>query len=152
MALDDMYARERFLSHLDWLLCLEKRHENVLQSGLVHIALNQTDVLGLTYDAGDAARRLGEVANCLKLAFRSTDLVMRQGLSFMIITPFTQLDPVMDKVKKVITTAPKNGLEIAQSNIKIYFLSDHVKPDVPECSSAEVFLDFLLNGQDRSKY
>jgi hypothetical protein len=144
MVLDDMYARERFLFHLEWLLSLETRYCHILQSGLVYIALNPNDVHGLTYDAGDAAQKLGEVSNCLKQAFRTTDLVMREGMNFWIITPFTQLDPVIEKVKSVITTAPKNGLEIAQSNTKIFLLRDYIKPGKPEWDSGVGFLEHLL--------
>jgi hypothetical protein len=101
----------------------------------------------VTYDAGDAAHKLGEVLNCLKQAFRSTDLVMREGMNFWIITPFTQLDPVIEKVKNVISTAPKNGLEIAQSNIKIFLIRDHIKPGMTECNSGVDFLQYLLAGE-----
>jgi hypothetical protein len=143
MVLDDMNARDQFLFHLDWLLSLEARYHHILQSGLVHVALNPADVHGLTYDAGDAAHKLGEVMTCLQQAFRSTDLVMREGMSFWILTPFTQLDPVVEKVKTVISTAPKNGLEIAQSNVKIYLLRDHMSDTAAESKSAEAFLDYL---------
>lgn len=145
MVLQDMYAQEKFLFHLDWLLSLEKRHSNVLQSGLVHISLDHSDVLGLTFGAGDAAHKLSELTECLQKSFRSTDLVMRRGLNFLIITPFTQLDPVVEKVRRVLSTAPSNGLEIAQSDVTIFLLQDHVSPDQPECGNAEDFVEYILS-------
>lgn len=147
MVLDDINAKEKFLFHLEWLLALEQRYFHILQSGLVHIAYDPKDVQGLTFGAGDAANKLGEVMDCLKQAFRSTDLVMREGMSFWILTPFTQLDPVMEKVRKVITTAPNNGLDIARSDIGIFLMRDHMKPDLPAFKTGAEFLAFLLKNQ-----
>jgi hypothetical protein len=143
MVLEDMYARERFLFQLQWLLALEHRYHHILQSGLVHVTYDPQDVHGLTFDAADAASQLGEVMACLKRSFRSTDLVAREGMSFWILTPFTQFDPVMDKVRHVLTHAPDNGLAIAKSDIHIYLLRDHLKHDAPAFKAAEDFLDYL---------
>ena len=143
MVLDDMYSRERFLFQLDWILALEHRHRHILQSGLVHITYDPQDVHGLTFDAADAAKQLGEVLACLKKSFRSSDLMAREGMNFWILTPFTQLDPVMEKVRHVLTYAPENCLAIAKSNIRIYLLRDHVKGDSMAFGKAEDFLDYL---------
>jgi len=145
MVLDDIYSRDRFLSQLDWILALEQRYQHILQSGLVHITYNTRDVQNLTFDAGDAAIRLGEVLACLKNAFRSTDLVTREGMSFWILTPFTQLDPVADKVRYILKYAPENGLTIASSQIRVHLLRDHVKKDMDHCKTAEDFLNYLRN-------
>jgi hypothetical protein len=143
MVLDDMYTRERFLLQLEWLLALEHRHHNILQSGLVHVAYDPQDVTGLTFDAADAASKLGEVLACLKKSFRSTDLVTREGMNFWILTPFTQLDPVKEKVRHVLAHAPENGLAIAKNNIRIFLLRDHIKDGSPLHKTAEDFLDYL---------
>lgn len=147
MSLEDMYARERFLFRLEWFLAFENRYSHALQSGLVRIAYDERDVHGLTYDAADTALRLSEVMICLKQAFRNTDLVARDGLNFWILTPFTQSDPVIEKVKQVIKTAPQNALGIAKSNIDIFLLRDHLKPDTPAFKSGEDFLAYLLETQ-----
>ena len=147
MVLEDMYARERFLFWLEWLLALESRYSNILQSGLVRITLDRHDVFGLTYDAGDTALKLSEVKDCLKQAFRRTDLVARDGLNFWILTPFTQSDPVIEKIRKVIKTAPLNGLSIAKSDIDIFLLRDHLKPGIPAFKTGQDFLAYLLLGQ-----
>lgn len=144
MVLDDMVAHERFLFQLEWLLALEYRYSNVLQSGLVHIAYDARDVQDLSYGAGDAAAKLSEVMACLKQAFRSTDLIARAGVNFWILTPFTQSDPVVEKVQQVIRTAPQEGLAIAQSNIRVYLLRDHVQPGGPVFANGQAFLDHLL--------
>jgi hypothetical protein len=143
MVLEDMYARERFLFQLEWLLALEHRYHHILQSGLVHVAYDPHDVHGLTFDAADAASQLGEVLACLKKSFRSTDLVARDGMSFWILTPFTQFDPVLDKVRLVVSQAPENGLAIAKNDIHVYLLRDHLTVDSSHMKKAEDFLDYL---------
>lgn len=144
MVLQDMYARERVLSHLEWLLALEHRYDHVLQTGLIHIAYDPAEVLGLTFDAADAANQLSHVLGCLKQSFRSTDLVARDGFSIWILTPFTQFDPIMEKVQHVIANAPKNGLSIAKKNISVYLLRDHLNADTPLFERPEQFLSHLL--------
>ena len=147
MILDDINSKERFMFQLEWLLALEHRYSHILQSGLVHVSYDAQEVRGLTYNASDAAQKLGEVMICLRQAFRSTDLVARDGLNFWILTPFTQLDPVMEKVQQILTTAPQNGLAIAKSNINIYLLRDHMNPDSPPFKSGKEFLTHLLQGK-----
>lgn len=147
MILDDINSKERFMFQLEWLLALEHRYSHILQSGLVHVSYDAQEVRGLTYNASDAAQKLGEVMICLRQAFRSTDLVARDGLNFWILTPFTQLDPVMEKVQQILTTAPQNGLAIAKSNINIYLLRDHMNPDSPPFKSGKEFLTHLLQSK-----
>ncbi len=143
MVLDDLYSRERFLSQLDWILALELRYQNILQTGLVHVRYHPREIQNLTFDAADAARQLGEVLACLRKSFRATDLVMRDGLAFWILTPFTQLDPVLEKVRQVLHYGPENGLAIASSDLQIYLLRDHVQRSPGAPASAEQLLDYL---------
>jgi hypothetical protein len=143
MVLDDLTAHERFLVMLEWILALERRHADVLQPGLVHIKYDPQDIRDLTFGASDAAQKLSEVADCLTHAFRGTDLIAREGMSFWILTPFTQIDPVVEKVRQVISTAPKNGLGIAHSNVRIYMLRDHVSGAAGKFKAGQDFLDYL---------
>lgn len=145
MVLQDMYARERVLSHLEWLLALEHRYDHVLQTGLIHIAYDPSEVLGLSFDAADAAHQISQVLSCLRQSFRSTDLVARDGFSIWILTPFTQFDPVMEKVRHVLAKAPENGLGIAKKHISVYLLRDHLNAETPVFERPEQFLSHLLD-------
>ncbi|WP_342619847.1 hypothetical protein [Rhodoferax sp. GW822-FHT02A01] len=143
MVLDDLTAHDKFLLMLEWMLALEKRHADVLQPGLVHIKYDPQDIRDLTFGASDAAQKLSEVAECLKRSFRGTDFIAREGMDFWILTPFTQIDPVMEKVRQVIKTAPQNGLGIAHSNVRIYMLRDHLGGAAGQFKAAQDFLDYL---------
>ncbi len=144
MVLDDCNERDKFFYMLEWMLALELRYPDTLQPGLVHVTYDPTDIRSLTSDAADAAEKLGEVLSCLQQAFRTTDIVARDGLAFWILTPFTQADPVMDKIRTVIRTAPQKGLAIAESNIDMFLLKDRQKPGSPKFNNAREFLDILL--------
>lgn len=143
MVLDDLTAHDKFMVLLEWMMALEKRHADSLQPCLVYIKYDEHDVRDLTFGASDAARKLSEVLECLRHAFRTTDLITRDGMSFWILSPFTQFDPVMEKVTKVMRTAPQNGLAIAHSNVRIYNLKDHVHGGAGKFTHGQDFLDYL---------
>lgn len=140
---DDINAQDKFKVMLEWMLALEKRHADALQPGLVHIKYDEADIRDLTFGASDAAQKLNEVMDCLRQAFRTTDIIAREGMGFWILSPFTQIDPIMEKVKKVIRTAPQNGLGIAQSNVRVYLMRDHMQGGAAHFKAAEDFLDYL---------
>lgn len=140
---DDISAHDRFMVMLEWMLALEKRHADALQPGLVHVSYDQAEIRDLTFGASDAATKLNEVQECLRQAFRTTDLITREGLGFWILSPFTQIDPIMEKVRTVIRTAPQNGLGVAQSNIRVYLLRDHMHTGAANFKSGRDYLDYL---------
>jgi hypothetical protein len=142
--MDEISDRDRFLILLEWMLALEQRHSDALEPGLVHIAYDAVDVRDLTYGASDAASKLTEVLICLQQVFRGTDLITREGMNFWILAPFTQIDPVMEKVRKVLTTAPQSGLAIAHSNVKVYMMREHLDNPAAKVRDAEGFLAHLL--------
>jgi len=144
MVLNDISAHDKFLLMLEWMLALEERHADVLEPGLVYIAYNSSDIRDLTFGASDAANKLSEVLECLQQAFRTTDIIAREGLGYWILTPFTQIDPVIGKVRKVLTTSPQNGLAIAHSNVRIFMLRDHVAARPANYKSGQEFLEYLL--------
>jgi hypothetical protein len=144
MVLNDISAHDKFMVMLEWFLALEERHGNALQPGLVYIAYDPTEIRDLTYGASDAANKLSEVRECLQKAFRTTDVIARQGLGYWILTPFTQIDPVIGKVRQVLATAPQNGLAIAHSNVRIFMLLDHMPARSAKYRTGREFLEYLL--------
>lgn len=142
--MDEITDRDKFLIMLEWMLALEQRHSDALEPGLIHIAYDASDIRDLTFGAGDAAHKLTEVLQCLQQVFRGTDLIAREGMNYWILAPFTQIDPVMEKVRKVLTTAPQSGLAIAHSNVRVYMLRDHMDSPSAKVRDAEGFLAHLL--------
>lgn len=123
MQQDDIDARKRFLSVLEWLLAVTKRYPQPLQFGLAHIGYENPKLLGETYGAKKASQQLDEVSRSLREAFRKTDLVARDGVDFWIIVPFTpNEEKISDKIEYILETARLAGLRIVERNIAIFSL------------------------------
>ena len=144
MILDDLNAREKFLFVLGWEMALGARHLDTKQPALVYIHYDPAEIRELTLDASDTALKLGEIMDCLRQAFRTTDLIARDGTSFWILAPYAHSDSVMGKVNQVIRTAPNNGLAIAHSNVRVFLLDDYIRTDTAAYPSAQALLDSLL--------
>lgn len=125
MPQDELQAREKFLTTLEWLLAVTARYSGHVQVGLIHIDFGNPRILGEAYGAQRASQRLQEVAHCLRKAFRKTDMVARDGEDFWILTPYTPVtDSLSDKVKHITEMASQNGLEFVERDISVFSLAD----------------------------
>jgi GGDEF domain-containing protein len=139
----DIEAREKFLFTLEWLLALMKRYSCHLQFGLAHIDYENAKILGETYGAQEASQQLDEVSHSLRKAFRETDLVMRDGVDFWILVPYTPADEnLVDKIKYIIETASQGGFQIVERDISIFSLPQDAV-DLGVDRSALKFLAYL---------
>lgn len=141
--------REKFLFTLEWLLAVTRRHSSHVNFGLIHINFANPRVLGDTYGAQEAAQKLDEILQCLGQAFRKTDLVTRDGVSFWVLVPYTPTDDKLaDKVKDIIDIASQNDLHIVERDISIFSLPFDAPELDPNCSAAE-FLAYLKKNHIR---
>ena len=116
-------AREKFLHTLEWLLAVTKRYSGSLQFGLAMISHVDPKLLGETYGAKKAVQQLDEGLYSLRKAFRTTDLVARDGLDFWILIPFPSADEkISDKIKYILESASLAGLQIVERDISIFLL------------------------------
>lgn len=140
---EDTEARDNFLFTLEWLLAVAKRHTDCLRFGLAHIDYESSRILGETYGAQDASKRLDEVAHSLRKAFRKTDLVARDGVDFWILVPYTPPEEkFVDKIKYIIDTVSQCGLQIVARDISFFLLPTEVDGLEADCSSL-AFLSHL---------
>lgn len=143
MTQEDIEAREKFLFTLEWLLAVTKRYSGHLQFGLAHIDYENPGILGETYGAQKASQQLDEVSHSLRKAFRKTDLVMRDGVDFWILVPYTPADEkLVDKIKYIVETASQGGLQIVERDISIFSLPQAAVDLGEDCSALE-FLSYL---------
>lgn len=139
----DIEACEKFLFTLEWLLAVKKRHPEPSEFALAHISHRHPAILGETYGAAIASRKLDEFSHALRKAFRKTDLVARYGTDFWILVPFTPVnEKLVDKIKYITETASQSGLEIVERDISIFPLSRNLVNPGNEYS-AEEFLRHL---------
>lgn len=144
MVLEALGSAEKFMAVLGWMIALGHRQAGALEAGLVHVHYDPQDVRDYTFSASDAAEQLDVIQNCLRDAFRQSDLICRDGIDFWILAPFTQIEPILEKVQRVIQNAPQNGLSLARNNFRVFMLKDHANPGRSVAPDPALFLQQLL--------
>jgi hypothetical protein len=135
--------QEKFFVQLEWVLALEKRYVNILEAGLVHIACDPAHMQSLTFGAKDAATNFEDVQELLRESFRATDLIARIGFDVWILTPFTQADPVTQKIEHLLSVAQQRGVAIARHQIAVHLIKDHLSMDKTRAPDGLAFLNQL---------
>ena len=143
----DRGSQEKFFFQLEWVLALEKRYVNILEAGMVRIACDPAHTQSLTFGAQDAATNLDQVEQLLGESFRATDLITRTGFEFWILTPFTQADPVTQKIEHLLKRAQERGVAIARRQIETYLIRDHLSIDKTRAPDGMKFLEQLRHAQ-----
>ena len=138
--MNDTDVKAQFFFQLEWVLALEKRYVNILEAGLVHIACEPAHVQLLTFGAKDAAMNFDDVQALLRESFRATDLMVRIGFDVWILTPFTQADPVTQKIEHLLSSARQRGVAIARHQIRVHLIRDHLSIDKTRAPDGLAFL------------
>lgn len=141
--MNDTDLKEQFFFQLAWVLALEKRYVNILEAGLVHVACDPSHMQSLTFGAKDAATNFADVQALLRESFRTTDLIARIGFDVWILTPFTQADPVTQKIEHLLEVADQRGVAIARHQIKVHLIKDHLSIDKTRAPDGMAFLNAL---------
>lgn len=144
MIQEELGDGEKFMAVLEWMIALGHRQSGVLEAGLVYVTYDPEEVRDLTFSASDTVEQLSVIKNCLRSAFRHSDLICRDGVNFWILAPFTQIEPVLDKVQRVIKSAPENGLSFAKNNFQVFMLKDYIGPGSASVPGPQEFLQTLL--------
>jgi len=141
---EDIEARDRFMITLDWLLAVHERYPgNPLNFGLLHICFHDQQKLGQTYGAPEAYHMLAELGRKLRLAFRRTDLVARDGSDFWILAPYTTPETVTEKIATLVKISAADGLNIVDRDVAVFNLPDPNVTDQAPLNSADAFLAHL---------
>ncbi len=140
---EDNQAREKFLITLDWLLALNERYENAVRYGLLHVCFHGKQQLGNAYGAQHAATMLINLAAKLRKAFRTTDLVARDGTDFWILIPYTDPKTVIEKVSQLVEISSESGLDIVDRDLA-FFNTENISANKPAVSvGAQAYLEHL---------
>ena len=146
MSCQDHELREKFLFTLEWLLAVTERYTGHVQFGLVHIDFVNPRVLGDTYGAQEASKKLDEVLHCLSKSFRKTDLVARDGVDFWVLVPYTATDGrLAEKVRDIIEISSQSGLQLVERDISIFSLPLNMRELEQNCSATEFLAHLKKN-------
>lgn len=141
---EDFDARDRFMTTLDWLLAVHERYPgNSLDFALLHVCFHDQQRLGQAYGAPEAHHMLAELGAKLRLAFRRTDLVARDGTDFWILAPYTTPESVVEKIATLVAVASADGLNIVDRDVTVFSLPDPALTEQAPLSSAAAFLAHL---------
>jgi hypothetical protein len=104
---------------LEWLVC--QRPESVhAHFSLFRIGFENPDVLGSTFGAPDAMRRLNEFGSMLATTVRGGDLVARDLTAFWILTPECNADKVGCRLCEIVNGVQNFGLDVVDSSVGAY--------------------------------
>ena len=146
MSHQDYDLLEKFFFTLEWLLAVTKRYTGQIRFSLVHIDFVNPRVLGDTYGAQVASKKLDEALHCLSKSFRKTDLVARDGFDFWVLVPYTATDGgLAEKVSSIIHIASQSGLQIVERDISIFSLPFEAQKLDENCSAAEFLAHLKKN-------
>lgn len=138
----EVLALDQFKTILGWLMGLQERKPQSLDFGIIHVCFHDKEVLGAAYGAQDASKMLNELARKLRLSFRKTDLVARDGADFWILVPFTSPDTVTEKIATLIKVASDDGLDIVDRDVAAFSMPD---PEVISSMALKSATEFLAH-------
>lgn len=148
MSMEDIDARDKFMFTLEWLLAVTSRYPENFRFCLVHIDYANPRILGEAYGAQWASQKLEEISRTLRLVFRKTDLIARDGCDFWVLLPYSpDTEKLVDKLKYVVEAASHGGLQIVERDIS-FFLLPVGSGQLKDIASAAEFLAHLKENHD----
>lgn len=104
---------------LEWLTC--QRPESVYAHfSLFRVGFENPQVLGSTFGASDAMRRLNQFGNMLAATVRRADLVARDLAVFWILTPECNADVVGSRLCEIVNGVQTFGLDVVDCSLGAY--------------------------------
>ena len=104
---------------LAWLAC--QRPESIYAHfSLFRVGFENPQVLGNTFGAPDAMRRLNQFGNLLAATVRRADLVARDLTVFWILTSECNADIVGCRLCEIVNGVYDFGLEVVDSSVGAY--------------------------------
>ena len=131
---------EQFVVVLDWLI--NQRPDSAYSRFcLFRIAFENPQILGSTFGASDAMRRLNQFGTMLASTVRRTDLVARDLSVFWILTPECNSEIVGGRLSEIVVKVEEIGLDVVNCTVDA-----HVFPhENADLSSARLLLQSLAS-------
>lgn len=104
---------------LEWLTC-QRPDSAYARFGLFRVGFENPQVLGSTFGASDAMRRLNEFGGMLAATVRGTDLVARDFTVFWILTPECNADMVACRLCEIVNGVHNFGLDVVDCSVSAY--------------------------------
>ncbi len=110
---------DEFSSVIEWLAC-QRDGSAFSHFGLFRVGFQNPQVLGSTFGASDAMRRLNQFGTMLATTVRRTDLVVRDLAVFWVLTPECNADMVGCRLCEIVNGVKEFGLDVVDCSIGAY--------------------------------
>lgn len=129
---------EHFMAVIDWLM--NQRHDSAYSRFcLFRIVFENPEVLGSTFGAAEAMRRLNQFGALLAATVRHTDLVTRDRSVFWTLTAECDAAVLCARLNDVVGKAEDWGLDVVPCSVGV-----HAFPlEYAEITGARILLDHL---------
>jgi hypothetical protein len=107
---------ENFLAVMDWAL-KQRAGSPHARFSIFRIRFEDPQLLGSTYGAAGASRRLTEFGNSLAATVRKGDIVTREIASFWVFTPECDNDVLGCRLCDIVSKARRYDLDISQCSV-----------------------------------
>ena len=125
---------------LDWVIC-QRPDSAYSRFGLFRIGFDNPEILGSTFGASDAMRRLNQFGKILAATVRRTDLVARDLSVFWILTPECNSEIMGCRIKEILIKIEEIGLDVVNCTVDA-----HVFPiENADMSGARMLLESLAS-------
>ncbi len=110
---------------LDWLRS-QRSDSAFSRFGLFRIGFENPQILGSTFGASEAMRRLNQFGTIVASTVRHTDLVARDLSMFWILTPECDSEIVSGRLREIVIKVEEIGLDVVQCSVGAHvFPLDH---------------------------
>jgi len=131
---------DQFVVVLDWVIS-QRPDSAYSRFALFRIAFDHPEILGSTFGASEAMRRLNQFGLILASTVRRTDLVARDLSVFWILTPECNSEILGYRISEIIIKVEEIGLDVVKCTVDA-----HVFPiENADVSSARVLLNSLAS-------
>lgn len=129
---------DQFVVVLDWVIS-QRPDSPYSRFALFRIAFDHPEILGSTFGAADAMRRLNQFGTLLAATVRRTDLVARDLSVFWILTPECNSEIMGCRISEILIKVEEIGLDVVNCTVDA-----HVFPlENADLSSARLLLKSL---------
>jgi hypothetical protein len=126
---------------LEWL-SRQRPESACARFSLFRVGFGSPHVLGSTFGAADAIRRLNDFGNMLAATVRRADLVARDLTVFWILTPECNAEMVCGRLCEIVGGVQNFGLDVVDCSVGAY-LFPLKEVDLAGAGSARKLIDRL---------
>ncbi len=110
---------DQFVVVLDWVIS-QRPDSAYSRFGMFRIAFENPEILGHTFGASEAVRRLNQFGSILASTVRRTDLVARDHSVFWVLTPECNSEILGNRIREILIKVEEIELDVVNCTVDAY--------------------------------